>query len=301
MARTGAPHDVVVVGGGPAGLSAGLVLGRALRSTLIVDSGAPANAVSAEVGGLVGREGQSPAQLRELWAGQVSRHPSVELRAGEIVAAEPAPEGLALQLAQGDTVRTRTLLLAHGLRYIPPQLEGIDGLWGRGVLHCPFCDGWEVRNRPLAVYGDGQASVDQAHLVRGWTEEAVLCTGGPDRLDRPQREGLEAKGIRIRQEPVQGLEGADGRLERIRFAEGPPEEATALFVMPRTEQPSGLAAALGCELTDAGIVVCDADGRTGVARVFAAGDTAAAVRSVAIAVGTGARAAKAIVRELTVP
>jgi thioredoxin reductase len=199
-----------------------------------------------------------------------------------------------VRLCDGSELRTRGLVLAHGLSYEPPALPGIEPLWGRSVFHCPFCDGWEVRDRALAVHGNGPDVVRTALVVSGWSSEVVLLTDGPARLGDAGRASLAAAGVRVREEPIRRLAGHDGRLDRIEFASGPAETRDALFVRTRREQPNGLAAALGCELTAGGTIVTDGDGRTAVAGVYAAGDAATdRLRSVAAAIGTGSRAALA--------
>jgi thioredoxin reductase len=298
-AAVGAPTiDAVVVGGGPAGLSAALVLGRARRRVLVLDTGRPANAVVAEVGGLLGHTGVAPADLRASGRRQLAEHDTVDVRMDEVLTARRAPSGLAVTTADGGTVRTKALLLAHGLRYEPPDLPGIGPMWGRSVFHCPFCDGWEVRDRPLAVHGNGRAAARSALVVAGWSDDVVLCTDGPARLDG-ERAVLRRAGVRIREERIRALEGPEGRLGRIVFDSGSPEQRDALFVSTRRSQPNGLAAALGCRLTPEGTIPVDGAGRTPIPGVYAAGDAATpALRSVANAMGGGSRAAHAIALDL---
>jgi len=185
------------------------------------------------------------------------------------------------------------------LRYDPPPLPGIEALWGRSVFHCAFCDGWEVRDRPLAFHGSGPGAVRSALVLAGWSNEVVLCTdGAPD----PGGPLLAAAGVRVRTEPIARLDGTDGRLTQIAFSHGPAERRAALFVNTRRDQPNGLAAALGCDLTEAGKIVTDADGRSNVAGVYAAGDAATAhSRSVANAIGTGSRVAYAVALDRVAP
>jgi thioredoxin reductase len=289
--------DAVIVGGGPAGLSAALVLGRARRRVLVLDTNRPANAASNAVGGLLAQGGVSPAELRRAGREQLVAHPSVELRGDEALHAEPVAEGLAVTLEGGRTVRTSTLVLAHGLRYAPPPLPGVEALWGQSVFHCPFCDGWEVRDRRLAVHGNGPEAARSAILVAGWSSDVVLCTDGPARLNG-ERAALAQAGVRVREEPIRELVGRDGRLERIEFGAGAAERSDALFVRTLRDQPNRLAAELGCRLTPGGTVVTDGDGRTGVPGVYAAGDAATEhSRSVANAIGSGSRVAYAVALE----
>ena len=220
--------------------------------------------------------------------------PTVEVRDAAVIDADVGSERLGVRLCDGSELRTRALVLAHGLSYEPPALPGIEPLWGRSVFHCPFCDGWEVRDRALAVHGNGPDVVRTALVVSGWSSDVVLLTDGPARLGDAGRASLAAAGVRVREEPIRGLVGHDGRLDRIEFVSGPAEKRDALFVRTRREQPNGLAAALGCELTAGGTIVTDGDGRTAAAGVYAAGDAATdRLRSVAAAIGTGSRAALA--------
>ena len=295
----GTPYDAVIVGGGPAGLSAALVLGRARKRVLVVDDDRPANAVSLGVGGLLGHDRVKPADLRDSGQRQLREHPNVEVRHGAVDDARRTAAGLVVRLTDGPPVRARAIVLAHGLRYDPPPLPGIEALWARSVFHCAFCDGWEVRDRPLAFQGSGPGAVRSALMLAGWSNDVVLCTDG---APNPGGAVLAAAGVRVRTEPIARLVGSDGRLERIEFSHGPAEQRDALFVNTRRDQPNGLAAALGCELTADGTIVTDADGRTSVPGVYAAGDAATAhSRSVASAIGTGSRVAYAVALERLAP
>jgi thioredoxin reductase len=294
-----ATYDAVIVGGGPAGLSAALVLGRAYKRVLVVDDDRPANAVSQGVGGLLGHDRVKPADLRKSARRQLEEHTGVEIRGGAVEDVERIRDAFVVRPSDGPPVRAHAIVLAHGLRYDPPPLPGIEALWGRSVFHCAFCDGWEVRDRPLAFHGSGPGAVRSALVLAGWSNDLVLCTdGAPD----PGGELLAAAGVRVRTDPIARLAGNDGRLERIEFTHGPPERREALFVNTRRDQPNGLAAALGCQLTAAGTIVTDVDGRTNVAGVYAAGDAATAhARSVANAIGTGSRVAYAVALERLAP
>jgi thioredoxin reductase len=295
-------RDVVIVGGGPAGLSAALVLGRARQDVLVLDAGRPANRVARSIGGLLGQE-RSPAALRRAGRRQLRRLPSVEVVEAEVLDLERDGAGAALTVAcpQGVTrIRVRAVLLANGLRYDPPDIPGLAPLWGRSVFHCVFCDGWEVADKPIALHARGEGAARLALLTRAWSSDLVLCTDGPGGLTAREREQLGAAGIRIRDEKIARLESRRRELRRIVFESGPPEARAALFIRPRRSQPHALAERVGLELDDQGLIVADESGRTAVPAVYAAGDAAAAVRSVAIAIGGGARTATAMVADLVV-
>src|SRR5918996_4448273 len=298
-ARRRAAFDAVIVGGGPAGLSAALVLGRANKRVFVFDDDRPANAVSQGVGGLLGHDRVTRADLRDSGRRQLEQHANVDVRHAAVEDVEQIRDGFVVRPTDGPPVRAQSIVLAHGLRYDPPPLPGIEVLWGSSVFHCAFCDGWEVRDRPLAFHGSGPGAVRSALLLAGWSNDVVLCTdGAPD----PGGALPAAAGVRVRTEPIARLAGNDGRLEQIEFAHGPVERREALFVNTRRDQPNGLAAALGCDLAEDGTIVTDADGRTNVPGVYAAGDTATAhSRSVANAIGAGSRVAYAVALDRVAP
>jgi thioredoxin reductase len=289
--------DAVIVGGGPAGLSAALVLGRARQRVLVLDTGRPANSASNGIGGLLAQSRVAPADLRRAGREQLAGFPDVEVRDGEVLDAARVGDGFAVKL-DGGTVRSRALVLAHGLRYDPPPLPGVEGLWGRSVFHCPFCDGWEVRDLSLAVHGSDAAAARSALVLSGWSNDVVLLTDGPANLDG-EGDALTRAGVRVREEPIRELVGGAGWLKRIEFASGPAEQRDAMFVRTHRGQPNDLAEALGCELTEAGTIVTDGDGFTGVPGIYAAGDAATEqFRSVANALGSGSRVAQSLALNL---
>ncbi len=295
-------RDVVIVGGGPAGLSAALVLGRARRRVLVVDAGRPANRVSRAVGGLLGHE-DSPAALRARGRRQLAKLPSVEVLDGEALDARADGDGFVITIARRDgvtTVRSRALLLANGLHYEPPAIPGAAGLWGRSVFHCVFCDGWEMAGRPIAMHARGSGAARLALLLRGWSDDVLLCTDGPGGLSDEARAQLDAGGVRIREERIDRLGSRRRRLTEIAFEQGPPEAREALFVRPRRTQPTEIAQRLGLELNDDELIPADDGGRTELPGVYVAGDASAPVRSVAIAIGSGSRVGTAMAADLIV-
>src|SRR3954469_20670831 len=295
-------RDVVIVGGGPAGLSAALVLGRARRRVLVVDAGRPANRVSRAIGGLLGRD-SSPEALRAGGRRQLAKLPTVEVVDGEVLDARAGDEGFDVAIARDEGVwnlTSRSVLLANGLHYEPPALDGLGELWGRSVFHCVFCDGFEVSDRPIALHASGRSAARLALLTRGWSDDVLLCTDGPAELSLGDYAELRGAGVRIREERIARLEGRRGQLKEIVFESGAPEPREALFVRPRRTQPTEIAARLGLELNDSELIEADDGGRTDVPGVYVAGDASAAVRSVAIAIGSGSRVGTAMVADLIV-
>ncbi len=277
-------HDCLVVGGGAAGLSGALVLGRARQDVLLLDVGNQSNRPAHAVGGLLAQEGTSPDDLYAAAHAQLGNYPSVQVRREAVVALERAEDGtLAARLAGGDVVRGRRVLLATGMEYAVPDLPGVAERWGNSVFHCPFCHGWEVRDGALALLGDGEKAVFMALLLRGWSDDVVLL----GRVDDDGRAKLEAAGIRVDERPVRAVTGAGAT---IVFEDGTELPRDGLLVGAPLRQRSTLAADLGLELDDAGAVVVDKLARTSVPGVFAAGDVAATMAQVAAAMGAGGSA-----------
>jgi thioredoxin reductase len=295
--------DCVIVGGGAAGLSAGLVLGRARRRTLLVDAGHQSNLAAHGSGGLLGHDGRAPAELYAAGRRELSAYPSVALRTGEVVAGECVADVFALTLADGRCERTRRVLLATGMEYRPPPVPGLAPLWGRSVFHCPFCHGWEMRDRPLAVLARGERAMHAALLLRGWSDDVVLLTDGPGDLDDDGRGRLAAAGVVTDERPVAEIVGRDGELEAIEFADGGRLERRGLLVPTTMHQRSRLAEQLGAavaEPTPSAVdpVRVDPLGRTTAPGVFAAGDLGVQMPQVAAAIAAGSRAAAAVVQSL---
>jgi len=267
----------VVVGGGVAGLSAAMVLGRARRRTLVLDRGRQSNRAAAHVGGLLGHDGTPPGELYELARAQVAAYDAVVLRDAEALDARVEGEGFAVVPGDGGgEVRARALVLATGMEYEVPDVPGFAELWGGAVFHCPFCHGWEVRDRPVAVYGAGEVADRQAALVAAWTDDVTIVD--PD--------------------DVAGLRVEDGALRAVVRRDSSEVRCDAVLLHAPLRRRDALPERLGLALTDTGLVATDAQARTSVPGVYAAGDLAVAPQQVAIALGSGHLAGVVATREL---
>lgn len=289
--------DVVVVGAGSAGLSAALVLGRARRRTLLLDGGPPRNAPSPAAHSFFTQDGAVPLELLAVGRDQLHPYDSVHLRSARAVKVERTAGNFTVVMDDGNVESARRIVLATGVVDQLPAIEGIDQLWGKGVLHCPFCHGWEVRDEPLAIYGRGRDGIEFARLLLGWSHHLVLCSDGPADLNDADFAFLKRHGIGVREERIVRLEG-ETRLNRIMFADGGTLERTALFMRPPWALASDLSRQLACEHTDDGTVRVNEDGRTSVPGVYAAGDMITRAHQVILAAASGARAALSIQREL---
>ena len=291
-------YDVIIVGGGPAGLSAALILGRCRRRVLLVDSGHPRNAVSRGVHGFLTRDGELPSEMRRIGREQLRPYRSVEIRDGEICEAKCHGDWFEVREAHGPWLSSRKLLLATGLLDDIPDIPGFAELYGRGVHNCPYCDGWEHRDRPIAVYGPGERCLGLTLEMTLWSRDLVLLTDGPAELADADRGRLDEQGIGIVEEKVARLEGDERGLRYIHFEGREPLAREAIFLNYGEREGSQLSRMLGCELTDAGTVETRSYERTNVHGLYVAGDASHRVQFAIIAAGEGAMAAFAINNEM---
>ncbi|HUQ63450.1 MAG TPA: NAD(P)/FAD-dependent oxidoreductase [Acidimicrobiales bacterium] len=287
-------YDVVVVGGGAAGLSAALVLGRARRRVAVVDAGAPRNAPAAHMHGFLSRDGMSPADLVAVGRAEVTGY-GVELVEDQVVGIEPE---FVVRLATGSTLPARRILVATGLRDELPDISGVRERWAKDLLHCPYCHGWEVRDQPIGVLGTQPASVQHAQLVRQWSDDVVFFVHTYD-LTSDQLVQLEARGVQIVHGEVARLVVDADRLTGVELTDGRVIERTAVFIRPGLRpHADGLLAGLGCRVDETGFVDVDAYGRTSTPGVWAAGNVSDPRAQVITAAGAGSAAAIAINADL---
>ena len=289
---TGITFDVIVVGGGPAGLSAAVVLGRCCRRVLVCDAGNPRNAKSRGVHGFLSREGILPAELLKVAREQAAGY-GVSIMEGEVRRVCPGKGAFSVSLAGGREFSARKVLIATGVVDRIPQIAGIDELYGKSVHHCPYCDGWEHRGQPIAVYGRGSGGLALALAMKTWTGDVVLCTdGAPVRPGDKRR--LADRGIEVNRKKIARLEGEDGNLTRILFADGTSITRSAMFFSTGNVQRSQLAIDLGCAVNRKGVVQTSRVCATNVPGIYVAGDASFDAQFVAVAAAEGAKAAMAI-------
>jgi thioredoxin reductase len=289
-------YEVVIVGAGPAGLSAALILGRCRRRVLVFDSGEYRNAVSHGVHGFLSRDGIAPAHLRSLGREQLGQY-GVEFCDARVAAARCVADGFEVTLEDGSGFAAKKMLIATGVVDHLPEIEGTTRLYGRGINHCPYCDGWEHRDQPLGVYGRGMNGAGLALSLKTWSADVVLCTDGPARLRPDEAARLDRHGIGVTERPILRFEG-DGHLERIVFRSGEPLERRALFFSTGQHQRADLAASLGCRFTRKGTVRTDRLEGSNVPGLWVAGDASKDVQLAVVAAAEGAKAGIAINKAL---
>ena len=290
-------YDVIIVGAGPAGLSAALMLGRCRRRVLVIDSGSPRNAASRAMHGFLSRDGMPPREFLTTAREQMRRYDTVELRDGCVVEAECREGTFHVTLEDGAQHDARKLLIATGVVDNLPDIPGFRELYGLSVFHCPYCDGWEVRDQPLAVYGRGARGLGLSLELTGWSRDIVLCTDGPSELDADAVQRLTRNGVVVREDRVARLEGAEA-VERIVFESGEAIARRAVFFTTGQTQQSQLARLLGCEISEKGTVRTGKYEATHLAGLYVAGDASRAVQWVVVAAAEGAEAAFAINTDL---
>lgn len=290
--------DAIVVGGGPAGLSAALLLGRARRRVLLCDSGEHRNDRALAMHGFLTRDGIPPAELRRLARDELRAYPGVRVMDCRVVEAVRGDAGFVVTLeGEEEPLHSRRLLLATGMVDELPDLPGLDAVWGRTAWHCPYCDGYERRDQPLAVHGEGRLGVKMALEVRSWSHDLVLCTGG-SRIDAKDRRRLDELGIGVREEKLVALEQEAGELRALRFADGSALPRRGLFLAAPQRQRCELAERLGCSRTHKGMIRAGHDGGTEVPGLYVAGDASPHVQLAIVAAAQGSMAAFALNAEL---
>ena len=293
--------DVIIVGGGPAGLNAALVLGRCRRHVLLLDDDKPRNSVSRKLHGFLSRDGTDPAELRKIARSQLLPYPTVSLIKTHVVTATASNKGFILKTQDGETYISRKLLLAGGVKDILPEQPGFRELYGIGVFVCPYCDGWEMRDKPIAVYGQGDdKGAGLALEMTIWSNDIVLCTDGAGTLSNEALQQLAHHHILVRVEKITRLayEAVTGPYETsfdIVFESGPPLSRTGIFFNTTRQQSNDLGTQLGCETCDPkGCNIDNGKQMADVPGLYIAGDAAGGVLQSIVAAAEGAKAAIAI-------
>ncbi|HEV7401698.1 MAG TPA: NAD(P)/FAD-dependent oxidoreductase [Chthoniobacteraceae bacterium] len=292
-------QDVIIVGGGPAGLSAALVLGRCRRQVLLFDSGQPRNYAARAMHGFISRDGTSPEEFRRLAREQLAKYPCVEVRDGVVVDAQRGDEQFTVTLEDGTTHTARILLLATGLVDDVPKVNGMERFYGTGVHVCPYCDGWEHNDQTIVVYGQGQMGADLALEMLAWSSDVTWCTDG-DEEEVPAgcRSKLRHYQVRIIRSKIAQLEGEGDRLRGVRFVDGEFLPCDAVFFASTQRQHSDLAEKLGCQVCADEVAMEHDDTASAVPGLYVAGNTSRGLQLVIMAAADGTLAAFKINEDL---
>ena len=289
--------DVIIVGGGPAGLNAALVLGRCCRKVLLIDAGNPRNSASEAIHGFLTRDGTPPSEFHRLARAELSGY-NVKLHEGTVEDVCGETGVFRVTVLTGETFFSRKVLLATGVVDIIPQVEGIRELYGKSVHHCPYCDAWQHRGTPMAVLGKGHGSAMLAIALQTWSPDIVILSNGAAGINGTDKKLLSRRGIPVWEESLLRLEGDNGRLAKVIFQDGSSIPRSAIFFNTGNMQRSKLPASLGCGSNRKGAVEASKQCETSVPGVYIAGDASDDAQFVIVAAAEGAKAAMAINRAL---
>lgn len=290
-------YDVLIVGGGPAGLSAAMLLARCLRQVILFDTGEYRNAYSHAMNGFITRDGTPPSDFIRMGREDLAKY-AVDIRPKRIV--KLAKDGEIFQATDEDdqVYLSRKVLLATGLIDQWPKLNGAEPFYGSSIHHCPYCDGYESKNKPLAAYGVGRKGIGLSLSLKTWSSDVMLFTNGTNKLTREDRELLARNGVKINTAAIDRLEGEGGQLQRIVLKNGKIEEREALFFSTGYYQRCDLAIQLNCDFTSRGVVRTYKHQQTNVPGLYVAGDAARDMQLVIVAAAEGTQAAVSINKEL---
>jgi thioredoxin reductase len=291
-------YDAIIVGGSNAGLSAAMMLGRALRRVLVLDNNQPCNRQTPHSHNFLTRDGETPAAIAAAAREQVLRYPSVTLQTDLAVAAQAVEGGFQVTTERGEVLHGRKLLLATGVKDEMLPIPGFAECWGISVLHCPYCHGYEVHSQQLGLLANGDMAAEFTGLIHHWSQDLVLFTNGPATLTAEQLAVIEARHIQLIETPIAELEHHHGQLRAVRTTDGASYPLPAMFARVPFRQHTDIAAQLGCAHTEAGHIQATAFGETNVPGVFVAGDNSTPMRQVSVAVAGGTMAAAFINKEL---
>lgn len=290
--------DVAIIGGGPAGLQAALILGRARKRAAVIDEGRPRNAVTHATHGFLTRDGVTQSEFRRMAKEEIGTYPTIEFVEDAAVSVAGEEGNFRIKTARGHTYASRKLLFAVGMKDLPLNIPGLTEVYGKSAFVCPYCDGWELRDKALVVISKGEHAFHFAQLISGWTHRFTICTNGPGELTDAQREELDRHGVPVFESPIRSIDSSEGIVRQVVLEDGTAVPCSGIFFQPELATGSDLPRAIGCQVTEAGTVVVDEFGKTSVPGVYSAGDAASRRYQAIAAASMGAFAAAAINNEL---
>jgi len=293
-------YDVVIIGGGVAGLSAALVLGRCLRQVLVCDHGRPRNRSSKHLHGFLTRDGESPMEMLAIAREQLQRYETVLFNESRVIDAvslssrKDDGRGFEITLDTGDIKQSKNILISTGIVDELPEIPGFNECYGKCVFHCPYCDAFELQGRPLAIYGRGESVYSLALMLYHWSKDLAIISNGKSNLSKEQLDATSKRNIKVYEKSITALENTDGRLKQIHFADGSRLQRTGIFFSAGSFQHTDIPKLLGCNLNENGGIKTSKFMSTNIPGVYAAGDAMKEVQLAIMAAAEGAMAAVAI-------
>ncbi|MES2555299.1 MAG: NAD(P)/FAD-dependent oxidoreductase [Bacteroidota bacterium] len=279
--------DVIIIGGSYSGLAAGMALGRALRKTLIIDSGKPCNRQTPHSHNFLTQDGQTPAAIASLAKEQVLAYETVSFHNDLAVSGSPTANGFEIRTQSGETFTAKKLIFATGIKDLMPEIAGFSECWGISVIHCPYCHGYEYSHKRTGIFTNGDMAFEVGKLISNWTKDLTIFTNGKSTLTPEQTEKLAKHGIQINELLIERFEHTGGYLENVVFKDGSKTPVAAMYARPAFEQHCAIPKQLGCELNEHGYISIDPFQKTSTPGVFACGDNTTFMRSVANSVAMG--------------
>lgn len=279
--------DVIIIGGSYSGLSAAMALGRALRNILVIDSGKPCNSQTPHSHNFLTQDGNTPQSISSIAKQQVEQYKTVEFYEGLAVDVAKLKIGFEITTEHKDSFFAKKLIFATGIKDIMPNINGFNECWGKSIIHCPYCHGYEVRHKKTGIFANGDIAFHYAQLIYNWTKDLTIFTNGTSTLNPEQVSKIRKQNIPVIETPIKDLKHSNGQLQSIILSDGSTFNLNVIYSRPNSEQHCKLPELLGCELTDQGLIKVDMFQKTTINNVYACGDNSSPLRSVSYAVATG--------------
>lgn len=289
--------DCAIIGGGPAGLSAALVVGRGRKQVIVFDDELPRNRVTQESHGFITNDGMTPFEIRQAGEADLQKYPNIKIKRNRIVDIQKKEESFTLLTDEGDTFEAKKIILATGLQDILPEIEGIHDVYGKTLFSCPFCDGWELKDKALALIAENQRALHMAKLLSNWTKDLIVFTNGHV-LAEEDKALLAAHSIQVIDVPIVSIDHDNGQLRALQLENGETVKREGGFVASEFKQSAPFAEKLGCQMTKNAGIETDILGRTTVSGVFACGDNLGGPAQLVLAAAAGSQAGMGVIHEL---
>ncbi len=291
--------DAIIIGGSYAGLSAAMALGRSLKNVLIIDSGKPCNSQTPHSHNLITHDGKTPREISAEAKQQVLKYDTVTFHEGLAISGKKTDDGFEITTQAGDTFTAKKLIFATGIKDLMPGIKGFSECWGISVVHCPYCHGYEFRDKKTAIMANGERAFHLASLINNLTNSITILTSGKAEFSAEQLEKLNKHQIRIIETPVSEIEHDNGNIKAIAFDDGNKLSVDVTYASIPFSQHTDIPASLGCELTEQGYIKVDAFQKTSVEGIYSCGDNSSMMRALANAIYTGNLSGAMVNRELT--
>lgn len=288
--------DCAIIGGGPAGLSAALVVGRGRKQVIVFDNELPRNRVTQESHGFITNDGMTPFEIRQAGEADLQKYPHIQIKRSQIVDIQKKEESFTLLTHEGDAFEAKKIILATGLQDILPEIEGIHDVYGKTLFSCPFCDGWELKEKALALIAENQRALHMAKLLSNWTKDLIVFTNG-HMLAEEDKTLLTAHSIQVIDVPIVSIDHDNGQLRSLQLANGEIVNREGGFVASEFKQSAPFAEKLGCQMTKNAGIETDILGRTTVSGVFACGDNLGGPAQLVLAAAAGSQAGMGVIHE----